>query len=203
MLLDGQGLVRKPQVGPLELDADFDRDILEHVSILKLSEEEAELVGEVDVPGAPSSPSARGGSIVHANGRATRVPAWPLTRDPTGAGDGFSAAYLAARAAGHAPVRRRAPGDRGRGGDAAMKAVVQTEYGAFEVDLDTEEVEPAGPSTFPRRSRWIFPCRGSSRPRPPARRSSPSSTASRRSSSRTTPASRGARPAAGSRLEPP
>ena len=25
-----------------------------------------------------------------------------------------------------------------------MKAVVQTEYGAFEVDLDTEEVEPAG-----------------------------------------------------------
>jgi hypothetical protein len=25
-----------------------------------------------------------------------------------------------------------------------MKAVVQTEYGAFEVDLDSEEVEPAG-----------------------------------------------------------
>ena len=30
-----------------------------------------------------------------------------------------------------------------------MKAVVQTEYGAFEVDLDTEEVEPAGAVEVP------------------------------------------------------
>ena len=30
-----------------------------------------------------------------------------------------------------------------------MKAVVQTEYGAFEVDLDTEEVEPAGSVEVP------------------------------------------------------
>jgi len=103
VLLDGQGLVRKPQVGPLELDADFDRDILEHVSILKLSEEEAELVGDVDVPERLVT-FGSAGSIVHANGRATRIPAWPMTRDPTGAGDGFSAAYLAARASGHAPV---------------------------------------------------------------------------------------------------
>jgi sugar/nucleoside kinase (ribokinase family) len=103
LLLDGQGLVRKPQVGPLVLDAEFDRDVLEHVSILKLAEEEAELVGDVDVPERIVT-FGPGGSIVHANGRATRIPAWPLTRDPTGAGDGFSAAYLAARASGHAPV---------------------------------------------------------------------------------------------------
>jgi sugar/nucleoside kinase (ribokinase family) len=104
VLLDGQGLVRKPQTGRLELDADFDRDVLEHVSILKLAEEEAELVGEVDVPERIVTFGA-GGSIVYANGREKRVPAWPLTRDPTGAGDGFSAAYLAARASGQAPVQ--------------------------------------------------------------------------------------------------
>ena len=59
--------------------------------------------GDVDVPELLVT-FGSAGSIVHANGRATRVPAWPLTRDPTGAGDGFSAAYLAARASGHAPV---------------------------------------------------------------------------------------------------
>ena len=32
--LDGQGLVRPPRTGPLELDADFDRDLLGRVSIL-------------------------------------------------------------------------------------------------------------------------------------------------------------------------
>src|SRR5919201_882547 len=45
--LDGQGLVRPERTGPLELDADFDPQVLRHVSVLKLAEEEARtLVGE-------------------------------------------------------------------------------------------------------------------------------------------------------------
>ncbi len=103
LLLDAQGLVRKPQVGPLQLDADFDPELLRHVSILKLAEEEAAIVGEVDVSERIVTLGSRG-SIVYADGREIRVPAWPLVRDPTGAGDAFSAAYLVSREAGHAPA---------------------------------------------------------------------------------------------------
>jgi sugar/nucleoside kinase (ribokinase family) len=46
VLFDGQGLVRVPEVGPLVLDDDFDRDILRHIWVLKLAEEEAEVVGD-------------------------------------------------------------------------------------------------------------------------------------------------------------
>jgi sugar/nucleoside kinase (ribokinase family) len=106
LLLDGQGLVRRPLVGPLVLDADFDPDVLRHVSVLKLAEEEAVVIGDVaslDVPEIIVTLGSRG-SVVHANGRATHVPAWPLPRDPTGAGDAFSAAYLVSRAAGNSPT---------------------------------------------------------------------------------------------------
>ena len=44
LLLDAQGLVRVPKTGPLTLDADFDPDVLRHVSILKVSEEEADVL---------------------------------------------------------------------------------------------------------------------------------------------------------------
>ena len=44
MLLDGHGLVRARRVGPLELDGDFDRELLRHVSVLKLAEEEAQAI---------------------------------------------------------------------------------------------------------------------------------------------------------------
>jgi sugar/nucleoside kinase (ribokinase family) len=109
---DGQGLVRARQTGPLQLDADFDEAVLTHLSILKLAEEEADVVlGSVDestvaalgVPEVLVTYGSRG-SVVFADGRATEVGAWPVTRDPTGSGDAFSAAYLAARARGHAPV---------------------------------------------------------------------------------------------------
>ena len=47
LALDGQGLTRPRREGQLELDPDFDQALLEHVSILKLAEEEAiALVGE-------------------------------------------------------------------------------------------------------------------------------------------------------------
>ena len=102
VLLDGHGLVRRPQTGPLGLDADFDREQLRHVTILKLSEEEAALVGEVDVPELVITLGSQG-AIVRAGGRETRIGTQPLARDPTGAGDAFAAAYLASRATGHAP----------------------------------------------------------------------------------------------------
>ena len=44
MSLDAQGLVRAPRLGPLVQDAEFDAGVLESVSVLKLSEEEANIV---------------------------------------------------------------------------------------------------------------------------------------------------------------
>jgi sugar/nucleoside kinase (ribokinase family) len=106
VLLDGQGLVRRPEVGPLQLDADFDPAVLEHVSILKLAEEEAEVLGGVEGLRVPEIVVTLGsrGSIVYAGGVETHVLADPLPRDPTGAGDAFSIAYLAGRADGQTPV---------------------------------------------------------------------------------------------------
>jgi sugar/nucleoside kinase (ribokinase family) len=99
VLLDGQGLVRRPALGPLMLDADYDRDALLGVSILKLAQEEAAVVGPVDVPELVVTDGLRGATV---NG--THVGADPVDADPTGAGDMFAAGYLAARAAGAEPV---------------------------------------------------------------------------------------------------
>jgi sugar/nucleoside kinase (ribokinase family) len=104
--LDGQGLVRVAEQGPLRLDANFDPALLEHLQILKLAQEEAEVVGAVDKLGVPEVLITYGprGSCVYANGRAVKVGAWPVAADPTGSGDAFSAAYLAARSQGLSPV---------------------------------------------------------------------------------------------------
>ena len=61
LLFDAHGLVRRPETGELQLDADFDRDLLRYVTVLKLAEEEAELVGEVDVPEVVITLGSRGG----------------------------------------------------------------------------------------------------------------------------------------------
>jgi sugar/nucleoside kinase (ribokinase family) len=103
LLLDGHGLVRVPEQGPLRLDAEFDRDLLRYLTVLKLAEEEAELVGDVDVPELVITLGSRG-ALVRAGGRETRVSTRPLDRDPTGAGDAFAAAYVVSRAAGHPPA---------------------------------------------------------------------------------------------------
>jgi sugar/nucleoside kinase (ribokinase family) len=103
LLLDGQGLVRVPKVGALELDADFDARVLQHVTILKLAAEEAEIAGNVDVPELLITRGSRGSTVRH-EGRTVDVPAHPLPRDPTGAGDAFGAAYLSSRAEGYGPV---------------------------------------------------------------------------------------------------
>ena len=112
--LDGQGLVRVPETGPLREDADYDPQLLEHVSILKLSEPEARLLlGGIDerslrlleVPEVVVTLGSRG-AIVFVDGLADRIPARPAPEgaELTGSGDAFAAVYLAARAGGHAPV---------------------------------------------------------------------------------------------------
>jgi sugar/nucleoside kinase (ribokinase family) len=111
---DGQGLTRPSRTGPLELDGDPDPDVLRHLSILKLSEEEAHaLVGprlgerplyDLGVPEVVVTLGSRG-SLVLERRRLLHVPARPLHGvDPTGAGDAFAAAYLVARSRGHGPV---------------------------------------------------------------------------------------------------
>lgn len=109
---DGQGLVRVPRTGQLELDADFDAEVLRHVRILKLAEEEAAVIGVGDEDGlralgVPEVVLTRGsqGSLVWWRGRLHELPAHPIGRvvDPTGAGDAFGVSYLAARALGYEP----------------------------------------------------------------------------------------------------
>ena len=114
VLFDGQGLVRPARTGPLELHGDYDSEVLRYVDVLKLAEEEARaLVGDPDESalralGVPEVIVTLGsqGALVYADGRLESVAAQPVggTVDPTGAGDAFAVAYLAARAGGHAPV---------------------------------------------------------------------------------------------------
>ena len=112
LLLDGHGLVRARQVGPLVVDGEFDRALLRQVSILKLAEEEAHAIlghGELEELrelGVPEIVVTFGGSgsLVLTRDAAVRVAARPVRGDPTGAGDAFSVAYLGARASGHRPI---------------------------------------------------------------------------------------------------
>jgi sugar/nucleoside kinase (ribokinase family) len=104
--LDGQALVRPARKGEIAPDADFDPEVLRHVDVLKLSEEEADVLAL-----APNERSlkrlgvseivvtlGRRGSIVYADGLAEHVSTRPVdSADPTGAGDAFMAAYVAAR----------------------------------------------------------------------------------------------------------
>ncbi len=111
--LDGQGLVRVPETGPLRLDDRFEPELLRHVSLLKLAEDEARALGALEedglrtlgVPEVVVTFGSRG-SLVWAGGRAVRVPAVPVRGrvDPTGAGDMFAVAYLWARETGSEPA---------------------------------------------------------------------------------------------------
>jgi sugar/nucleoside kinase (ribokinase family) len=111
--LDGQGLVRPARIGPLVLAAVADPASLRHVSFLKLNEEEAAVLGVEDVEsalrtGVPEIVVTLGarGSLVYAGGSVERVPPRLAAsgRDPTGAGDAFTAAYLSGRASGRPPI---------------------------------------------------------------------------------------------------
>ncbi|HWG55078.1 MAG TPA: PfkB family carbohydrate kinase [Gaiellaceae bacterium] len=108
--LDGQGLLRLPQPGPASLDAEFSRDLLRHVHVLKLSTEEAEALGgeaEAAGLGVPEVVVTHGprGAVLLTPGHRDVVPVRRVAGvDPTGAGDAFLAAYVWARACGHRPL---------------------------------------------------------------------------------------------------
>ncbi|MGN6430258.1 MAG: carbohydrate kinase family protein [Gaiellaceae bacterium] len=108
---DGQGLVRPARLGPLELEPGPDTSFLRHVSVLKLSEEEAlALAGSLEewpltqlgVPEVVVTLGSRG-AIVVAAGNLVHVPAEPVDADPTGAGDAFAAAYVVERSRDREP----------------------------------------------------------------------------------------------------
>lgn len=104
--LDGQGLVRVPEVGPLRLDAGFDPEVLRHVWALKLADEEAEVLGDPTALGVREVIVTHGslGATLYTGGTRTDVVAHRIDTDPTGAGDAFMAAYVVARSAGFAPL---------------------------------------------------------------------------------------------------
>jgi sugar/nucleoside kinase (ribokinase family) len=108
--LDGQALVRAAVTGPLVLDPAFDPAVLEHVTALKLNEEEVAALGgedHVSQLGVPELLLTHGstGALVIARGTRERIPVRRIeTADPTGAGDAFLAGYVWARASGHRPA---------------------------------------------------------------------------------------------------
>jgi sugar/nucleoside kinase (ribokinase family) len=113
LLVDAQGLVRTPALGPLQTSGEVG-DVLRHVTMLKLDDEEAlVLVGSSDpervrslaVPEALLTLGSRGCYVVTPKA-IEHVPALEVAGpvDPTGAGDTFSATYLARRATGAEPV---------------------------------------------------------------------------------------------------
>jgi sugar/nucleoside kinase (ribokinase family) len=113
LLVDLQGLVRTPRLGPLHTDAEIG-DVLGHVEVLKLNDEEAEtLVGSADphalqglgVPEIVLTLGSQGAWIV-TPALVEHVAAVPVDGpvDPTGAGDTYSVAFILARAQGAEPL---------------------------------------------------------------------------------------------------
>lgn len=111
---DGQGLVRRPELGSLRLDARFDRALLNSITVLKLADDEADVIAggsfgtnaaralgvpEILVTNGP------GGCVLYADDAVAHIPAAWQVRDvqTTGAGDIFVTAYVAARAEGRRP----------------------------------------------------------------------------------------------------
>jgi len=138
--LDGQGLVRASEPGPLRLDADFDPAMLEHVQILKLAEEEAEGVGAGHVRRTRlarvlQGPLGRGRSVAgrgRPDGLRRRLLCCLPRRQVSGHGSGGGGAA--------GDRRRRSAADR----TADMTAAVRTASGTYVVDLEAEEVIGAG-----------------------------------------------------------
>ncbi|MGH3111654.1 MAG: carbohydrate kinase family protein [Gaiellaceae bacterium] len=113
ILIDAQGLVRTPTLGQLRTDAEIG-DVLRHVTVLKLNDEEAEtLVGTAEPErlralGVPEVVLTLGsqGSYVVTPTLIQRIEAVPVEApvDPTGAGDTFSVTYLVRRTQGAEPI---------------------------------------------------------------------------------------------------
>jgi sugar/nucleoside kinase (ribokinase family) len=113
LLVDLQGLVRTATIGELHTDEHIG-DVLHHVEVLKLNDEEAEtLVGSAEptkllqlgVPEVILTLGSQGAWVVTPD-LVEHVPAIPVEGevDPTGAGDTYSVTYIVQRAAGAEPV---------------------------------------------------------------------------------------------------
>jgi len=113
LLVDAHGLVRTPALGPVVTDHEIG-GVLDTVTVLKLNDEEAEvLAGGIDpeairslrVPEALLTLGSHG-SLIVAGDLEERIVVSPLDGpiDPTGAGDMISAAYLDARSRGVDPI---------------------------------------------------------------------------------------------------
>jgi len=111
IVYDGQGLVRADRVGPMVVDRHFSPELLRHISVLKLAEDEAVVVADgpfdestAERLGVPEILVTYGseGCDIYADGSVVRVPAaWRVEGvQTTGAGDMFTACYTAHRAAG-------------------------------------------------------------------------------------------------------
>lgn len=111
---DGQGLVRRPELGPLQVDADFDPELLGHLSVLKLADDEAQIVGggagapqiaeRLGVPEIIFSHGSHGAEVFCAGEVTHLEPRSVYTGNVTGAGDSLMTAYVIARQRGQAPV---------------------------------------------------------------------------------------------------
>jgi len=114
LLVDAQGLARAAELGPLRRDANVDPACFASVSMLKLNEDEARILARGESADAIRAIGVdevvvtlgEGGARVVTPGHDERVEPGEIaeTSDPTGAGDLFGAAYLAARAEDAEPV---------------------------------------------------------------------------------------------------
>lgn len=112
---DGQGLVRVAETGPLRADAAFDPELLEGLQVLKLADDEAEILtsgtfrpAHARQFGVPEILVTHGskGCDLFIDGEQLHVPA-PFEVagvHATGAGDTFTVAYVAARSRGDGPL---------------------------------------------------------------------------------------------------
>jgi sugar/nucleoside kinase (ribokinase family) len=113
---DGQGLVRAAQLGPMVTDSSYDRALLEHLTTLKLADDEAAVLaaggpfGEADAArlGVPEILVTYGsvGADVYVDAVRSHVSSGRSIQGvhTTGSGDMFAVSYAAARAAGTGPL---------------------------------------------------------------------------------------------------
>ena len=114
LLLDAQGALRRARTGPLERDDAIDREILSHLSVLKMNEDEGRILAggvepeQLRALGVPEVVLTLGseGALVVTPSDAVEIPPAPTHGkvDPTGAGDAFSVVYLAGRSRGLVPA---------------------------------------------------------------------------------------------------
>jgi sugar/nucleoside kinase (ribokinase family) len=101
--LDGQGLTRGPDPGPVRLGP-VSQQSVNGVTALKVNEAEHAAAGPLDVPELLLTRGSKGATILLSGHDPIDIPAAPVTfADPTGAGDSFGALYCLARSRGDQP----------------------------------------------------------------------------------------------------